>query len=186
MNDTTRGGTALIEHSKEQFTAQRSIIGEWFPYIYVASRRMSLRAISRWLKDEQGIKLSVVAIARAMHNEERHWRELAEDIEPAARVFAEAHNAYPAEILSRQELFEALELKPPRLTTPPDGGVPAEYDDYLNAGRVLRNRWFAYPEEVRDQCRRHLGALESARAEREGMEDEKRAGKHKRSRRTAG
>lgn len=159
MQDTTEGGQALIDYSKEEFSAQRSVIGDWFPYMYIASRRMSLRAISRWLKEEQRIKLSFVAIARAMQNAERHWQELAESIEPAARVFGEAHKATLVDVLTRPELFEALELKPPRLTRGADGTIEAAMDEYMEAASVLRNRWFAYPQEVRDECRRHIACL---------------------------
>ena len=44
---------ALVEHAKQaDFSAQRGLIDELFPAIFQASKRMSLRAISRWLRDE--------------------------------------------------------------------------------------------------------------------------------------
>lgn len=175
-------GEALLRHSKEtDFTAQRTVIDELFPFIYLASRRMSMRAISRWLAEAQGISLSVMAVTRAMQNAERHWRELAESIEPAARVFSKAHNVDVIELLTREELFYAFELKEPLLRANGQEEAEAAYDDYMHAASVLRSRWFAYPEEVRSECRRHLGAL-GARSSKRGAQHEQRSRQSKRTR----
>ncbi len=164
-------GSELVRSSaKAEFTAQRSIVDDLFPYIYLASRRMSLRAISRWLAAEHGIKLSDVAVARAMRNADKHWREMVEEIEPAARQFADAHDAHAVEVLSDEKLFEALEVKPPIL----DADVSEAYDRYVEAAGILRNRWFGYPEEVREQCKRHLGLLELEKGETRGKSNERR------------
>lgn len=157
MNDEMRQiGSELIEFSKEaEFTGQRSIIGELFPYIFLASRRMSLRAISRWLESAKGIKLSDVAIARAMRNSEKHWAALVDEIEPAARRFADAHNVSAADLLKDEDLFVHLETRPPTLAGSPE----VEYDAYIDAAQIIRNKWFNYPDEVRQQCWRHFGVL---------------------------
>jgi len=168
-------GSKLVEHSEiGEFTAQRSIIEELFPYIYLASRRMSLRSISRWLATENNVKLSDVAIARAMRNAETHWRNMAEAIEPAARIFAEAHDVESVEVLRDERIFEELEPKPPILSVP-DGESPVEaYNKYTDSAKVLRNDWFCYPETVRAQCWRHLGILGLDKGEVKGRKHEER------------
>ena len=158
QDDWSQIGDGLVEYARNEaeFTAQRSVIDELFPYIYVASRRMSLRAISRWLLEAQGIKLSVVAIARAMRNIEEHWRELVEAVEPAARVFGQAHGVEAKDVLLDEGRFFDMETMQPMLSGD-DDTVRREYLEYSAATATLRHRWFEYPEEVRTECRRHVG-----------------------------
>ena len=166
-------GSELVSSSDDiEFTAQRNIVQELFPYIYLASRRMSLRAISRWLASEHKVKLSDVAIARAMRNADTHWRRMVEAIEPAARIFADAHDMDPATVLRDGELFEVLETKPPKLAGVGNEAMERAYDEYTSAAAVLRNDWFAYPEEVRAQCWRHLGVLQSSEGVVKGKKHE--------------
>jgi len=161
MNDNWREiGAELMEHAADaEFTAQRGVVEELFPYIFMASRRMSLRAITRWLAEAHGVKISVVAIARAMRNAEAHWRELVEAVEPAARIFAEAHDLEPAEVLRNADMFFHFEGQPPKITEDLNGEPGRAIDEYGRACAALRNRWFAFPEEVRAQGWRYVAVV---------------------------
>ena len=85
----TEVGQKLVGHSKSaEFTATRGLVIELFPFIFEASERMSARAISRFLEEEQKIKLSQVTITRALNDPKKSWLSFFESIEPAAVVTA--------------------------------------------------------------------------------------------------
>ena len=171
MNELIRSGKRLAEFAQLQaeFTAQRGLMDDLFPYIYVASKRMSLRAICRWLEENERIDISINAVAKAMHNQEKYWARLVEDVEPAARILADAHNVQPIEVIDDAVLFEQLEILPTRFRFMSDKDRESldpevlEHSEELqavrHAAKVLRNRWFALPEEVRKQCRRHFATV---------------------------
>ncbi len=161
MNENYDIGKELLTYAKEEaeFTAQRSLMDDLFPFIYVASKRMSLRAISRWLKEQHDINISYNALANAMRNPEKKWADLVEDIEFAATLFANAHDAHPGDVLQNFDYFQYLEMGE-HIPTDPEMSL----EEYLKEGRdlseaagVLRNRWFNLPEEARVQCYRHFG-----------------------------
>ncbi|HXB58526.1 MAG TPA: hypothetical protein VNU95_03130 [Candidatus Acidoferrales bacterium] len=78
-------GQKLVGHSKStEFTATRGLVVELFPSIFEASERMSARAISRYLLDEQNIKLSAVTITKALNDPKRSWLSFFAAIEPQA------------------------------------------------------------------------------------------------------
>src|SRR5208283_5231979 len=82
-------GQKLIGHSKSaEFTANRGLVYELFPFIFEASERMSARAICRFLMEGQNIRLSAVTITKALNDPTKSWISFFEDIEPAATVIA--------------------------------------------------------------------------------------------------
>jgi len=163
-------GDRLLEYSKEgDFTAQRSLIGELFPYIFLASRRMSARAISRWLETEEGIKISDVAVARALRNSKKHWRDLVDNVEPAARVFGAAHDMSVAGVLDAPEdLFESLAAGTPTLNSDSNGDMWDSLAEYEDAAHTLRHCWYIYPDAVRAECRPFFGTLDIRKALKKG------------------
>lgn len=68
MNEMADIGKELADYAKNEadFSAQRGRIEELFPYIWIASRRMSLRKISEWLEKAKGVSLSANTLSRAM------------------------------------------------------------------------------------------------------------------------
>ena len=62
---------------------------------------------------------------------------------------------------------QGTEASPP--TLPGEGDEKRDDADAVctTAAAVLRHRWFGYPEEVRQECRRHLGVF-SMQAETQG------------------
>lgn len=176
MNELLAAGNDLLEYAEHEaeFTAQRGLLDELFPFIYVASKRMSLRAICRWLEETRRIQISVNAVSKAMRNQEAYWAQLVEDVEPAARTFAEAHDTHPVNILDNEDYFMSLEVAPPIISAEDGEGVAKEFDLVADAAGVIRNRWFALPIEARNQCRRHLAGVffDAEEPKKEGEKDE--------------
>lgn len=81
-------GAELVEAAKSQNEDSMPLSTKLFPYIYIASRRMSLRAISRWLQETHGVSLSAAAISRALNSQQLHLERLAESIAAPARYIA--------------------------------------------------------------------------------------------------
>jgi hypothetical protein len=82
-------GQKLVGHSKAaEFTANRGLVVELFPFIFEASERMSARAISRFLLEQQNIKLSAVTITKALNEPTKSWISFFESVEPSAKVVA--------------------------------------------------------------------------------------------------
>jgi len=158
MNEISHIGDELIEYAEHeaQFSAQRGLLDELFPFIYVASKRMSLRAISRWLAERNRVQISPNALSKAMRNQEAYWAQLVEDVVPAARTFADAHDAQPLNVLDNDDYFESLEVAAPLLSSGDNESMAKEYDQVTDAAATLRNRWFNLPKEARDQCWRHF------------------------------
>src|ERR1019366_6837126 len=82
-------GQKLVGHSKSaEFTANRGLVVELFPFIFEAAGRMSARAISRFLMEEQNIRLSAVTITKALNEPKKNWVSFFADIEAEAMVLA--------------------------------------------------------------------------------------------------
>jgi len=139
-------GEKLAECAQEQEISARGRISELFPYIYQASKRMSTRAISSFLVENFGLKLSAVGISRALKDEKRHWEWLAGIIEPPAHVFARAHGVSVRGILDDENAFHGFADKTPTVSGQ-DG-----YYEYEEAREFLKRRWFSLDQEVRDNC----------------------------------
>lgn len=147
-------GSALVNHAAEaeNFTAQRGLVDQLFPYIYQASRRMSTRAISQFLKDNFKVKLSAVTIAKALRQQDGYWLDLYESVEPAARIFADAHNMDVEDVLELEVgLFEHLKDQPPTLAMGKEI-IAEKFYEYEGAVHTLRSEWFVFDEDCRKTC----------------------------------
>ena len=151
--------------TEAEFSA-RGVVDELFPYIYMASKRMSTRAISRWLKDTHKIKLSPVTIAKALREPDEHWETFFEKIEPSARIFGDAHSVYMADFLMNHELFSGLKLSGKNLTLSGEEG----YDEYQRAAEIIERDWFkALDEGMREECARYIpDEVKNARGKSKG------------------
>lgn len=161
-------GAKLVEESRlnEEFSFQRGLINKLFPFIYEASKRMSCRGISRWL-EANGTKLSAATIAKALRNPQSYWQEIYEDIQPAALIFARAHEADPDDILENFDLFFCLKDRPPVI----EGKTPDVLNDLLNeyhaaCGKIQQD-WFSIPAIAREICLSNVSDEDKAPAESE-------------------
>ncbi len=159
MNKNIRAvGNALVEQAENKPSSARGMVDELFPYIYAASNRMSARAISRWLEDQQQIKLSYTTISKVLKEADermlKHFTEMRE-------IENELHFASPDDqsttLLFNEDVFES------RITMGADtasvllrdecGVSEATYNKLINR---IRNEWFDLPEAYRIGCKQFV------------------------------
>jgi hypothetical protein len=162
-------GQKLVGHSKEtEFSANRGLVIELFPFIFEASERMSARAISRYLLEEQNIRLSAVTITKALNDRKKSWVSFFDSIERSATVIAKWHR--PA---SFKFLFVSKNVYEDRTTADTDGPIGRAIirgakallqPDRVAAEKVLREKWFSIGQATRLKAKpyleEHLMALE--------------------------
>jgi hypothetical protein len=139
-------GQKLLAHSKEaEFTAKRGLVVDLFPFIYGASRRMSARAISRFLEKEHGFPLSSVTITKALNDPAKYWQLFFDQIEPHARVWEKDEKIPMKDFLFREKYFpepfesRVIQAAAKMMVKP----------EVIQAVRVLRDKWFSIDYETR-------------------------------------
>jgi hypothetical protein len=156
--NATEIGLKLVGHSKStEFTAYRGLVIELFPFIFEASQRMSARAISRFLLDEQGVKLSAVTITKALNDPKKSWNAFFDTIEPSARAIAN---------WSKLETLEFLFWARGKYEKGVDPAVGNLFGrivvtlfvkgDLVAADKVLREKWFCINIETRQKAKPYL------------------------------
>jgi hypothetical protein len=155
---STDMGLKLVSHSKStEFTANRGLVIELFPFIFEASQRMSARAISRFLLEEQGVKLSAVTITKALNDPKKSWNVFFDTIEPYAKEIA---NWGRMETL--KYLFAArakYEQWVDNAIGNPLGRFAAKLlvkGDIPRADKILRQKWFCINIETRQKAQPYL------------------------------
>lgn len=157
-------GTDLVETSKDQAFDALPLTTRLFPYIYVASRRMSVRGMSRWLEEKHGVNLSYASISRALNRPKHHLQQLAEYVAPIARYVAGLYGEHPiallyeeyADHLSKLEYYAHVE-------------TPSDPQTHMMIGEAqeLANVWLPIPDEVKTMLHPYM-----EKAFTSGMEDE--------------
>jgi hypothetical protein len=158
QTSATEIGLKLVGHAKStDFTANRGLVIDLFPFIFEASQRMSARAISRFLLEEQEVKLSAVTITKALNDPKKSWNTFFDMIEPSARVIA---NWGKWETL--QFLFKGrarYENVVDKSIGNPVGRLAAKLllkDDVVSADKLLREKWFCINHETREKAKPFL------------------------------
>ena len=141
-------GVELIAASKSAGEESLPMSTRLFPYILIASRKMSLRRMSVWLHDNHGVSLSAAAISRALNQPELHLARLAETIAAPAVYVA---NAYGFDAFNL--LFETVnENGPTNLQFLADHTNPQPQSESeiprWNEMQDLNSVWGAIPHEV--------------------------------------
>jgi hypothetical protein len=154
-------GQKLVGHSKSaEFTANRGLVVELFPFIFEASERMSARAISRFLQEEQNIKLSSVTITRALNDPKKSWLSFFATIEPYAITTAKwcrpASFKYLFVSKSEYESRDMPEVNS-RLGRAIGRGARALLQpERVAADRVVREKWFTIGLATRLKAKPYL------------------------------
>jgi hypothetical protein len=158
LNDV---GQKLVGHSKStEFTANRGLVVELFPFIFEASERMSARAINRFFEQEQKIKLSAVTITKALNDPKKSWISFFETLEPNATITAKWFR--PA---SFKYLFWSKSEFETRATPKTDGPISRAIastarallqPERVAASKVLMEKWFSIGMGTRLKARPHL------------------------------
>lgn len=147
-------GLASYANEEAEFSA-RGVLAELFPFILEASRRMSTRAISRWLAEKHNVKLSAVSVSKSLRNPERYWEEYLDTIEPFARTIELATGMPIKDFLCRDGMVDALETQMTELVGS-HSGSPDEFEsnmsDVDDALYELKERWFCLEESTREKA----------------------------------
>jgi hypothetical protein len=140
-------GAELVATAKGQTEDSLPLSTKLFPYIYIASRRMSLRAISRWLQEKHSVSLSAAAISRALNSPELHLERLAESIAPPVRYVAKLYGFQPLDLLYGME----AENGPTKFQFLSNHTQPQWEDDIPRWQEMqdLAGVWLPIPHEVR-------------------------------------
>ena len=152
--DMIKIGFGLVEHSEQAPVTTRGLIEELFPYIYVASKRMSTRAISEWLEKENNVQIGHNTIAIALRKSSEHFERIVDNIYPAANTL-EVHCSYDPNITNSSKLsflFNEEHFAQITKDMTVDLGQGINPGTILHAIQKIRDEWFALPQEVRDRC----------------------------------
>jgi hypothetical protein len=145
-------GRSLAEYSRHaDFTAQRGVVDELFPYIVQASQRMSARAISRFLQEKHGVKVSYVTIGRALRQPEKSWNLFFDDIQASARIYGRLQR-----VALKDFLFEETFQEPAKNRILRAAVQKVVEPQFLNAVQILRDKWFSLGLEIRLKARPYL------------------------------
>jgi len=146
-------GKTLMEHSKSaDLDGKRGLVVELFPAIFGANERMSARAISRFLKERHGVKLSAVTITKALKDPKKSWTRFFETIEPYVEAYENWDpSAKREEFLFDDKAFKAINFPGRELLR--KQLLKFEYAQAIN---VLRERWFSIDYETRVKARPYL------------------------------
>jgi hypothetical protein len=147
-------GHTLVAHAKsfDMDGNKRGLVVELFPSIFTASERMSARGISRFLKENNGIKLSAVTITKALNNSKKSWNQFFETIEPYVKTYEECEK--PAK---REEfLFDDAAFKAIRFPGREFVRKQLLKFEFARAIDVLREKWFSIDHETRVKARPYL------------------------------
>ena len=150
-------GKELVEASKSASSA-RGMVEELFPWIYVASKRMSLRAISRWLEETKDLKISHVSIAKALKNADEHFEAILDNVWPSAVTIGKELDITPVEVLFDMPSADGVKdwNDPDAIASLIDRKPTANLDDYSDAILNYTDYWLVYPPQARAECKRFV------------------------------
>jgi hypothetical protein len=156
--DATDIGLKLVGHSKTtEFTANRGLVIELFPFIFEASQRMSARAISRFLLEDQGVKLSAVTITKALNDPKKSWNSYFDIVEPSARMIAKWWRCETLNFLF------AGRAKYENNINDAIGNPIARFAvkvlmkaDVISADKILRQKWFCINKITLEKAKPYL------------------------------
>ena len=157
-NDETMSaiGADLLSHAQEFGEPNRlPLTTQLFPFLFLASRRMTTREMSAWLETTKGVKLSGPMISKGLQRPELHLRRIAEHVQPLAAYIAAAHGLDAERLLFGGD----TETGASDLKTFGEHlfGASEHYSDGVHeAYEILAESWGPIPEEVKFMCHRYL------------------------------
>ena len=146
-------GQTLMEHSKSaDLDGKRGLVVELFPSIYGANERMSARAISRFLKEKHGVKLSAVTITKALKDPKKSWNQFFDTIEPYVEAYENwEKSAKREEFLFDDDYFKEIHFPGRELLR-----KQLLKFAFAQAIKMLREKWFSIDYETRVKARPYL------------------------------
>lgn len=160
VSRTTEIGRSLQEFAKEaEFSARRGVVANLYPYIVAASKRMSARAIARYLEESHDVKVSPVTVAKAIRNPKKYWMFFFDTIEPYIRQIQDAHDVQMESLLFDELLFEQF-CRTQDAPTHISASTPEErqqrLDEYVEAVSVVEEKWYGLDEQLRLEAKDYL------------------------------
>jgi hypothetical protein len=155
-------GQKLVGHSMSaEFTANRGLVIELFPFIFEASARMSARAIGRFLEEHQNIRLSAVTITKALNSPKKSWIAVFETLEPHATIMAKQFRPASFKYLFLSKADFENRIKPENAEGPISRALVSTARAWLLPERVaaakfLTEKWFSIGMVTRLKARPHL------------------------------
>lgn len=110
-------GRKLLKHSKgKPLRAFEGFVGFIYPQVLAASRRMTVREISEWLKRNHGVYVSAVTVAKALREQAKNWDICwREALWSAVADVCRAHDVRPENFLFDRVAFSKLKKEKPVL-----------------------------------------------------------------------
>jgi len=160
-------GSDLLNHAEEFGEPIRlSLTTQLFPYLFLASRKMTTREMSEWLEKTKGVKLSFVAIAKGLKRPELHLKRIAEFVQFPATYLAAVYNLSAEGLLFGDNPHTgqtAIQELSEEIFHSPDGASSS----VTSALETLESVWAPIPQEVKYMCRRFFDFTEDADTEPE-------------------
>jgi hypothetical protein len=139
-------GQKLFGYSKSaEFTARRGLALELWPFIFGAGERMNGKAISEFLEKEEGCKLSIVTINKALKDPAKNWNLYFDMVEPSARIFAKEDKVSMKDMLFRKQYL----LKPAENPIIKAMAKALVSEQIRYAASTLRTKWYSIDWEIR-------------------------------------
>jgi len=145
-------GQTLVARSKAcALDGKRGLVVELFPFICSATERMSARAISRFLKEQHGVKLSAVTITKALNDPKKYWNQFFDTIEPAVVAYEKWDKSKREQFLFDDKAFKPVHFPGRDLLR--KQLLKFEFAQAIN---VLQDKWFSIEYETRVKARQYL------------------------------
>jgi len=145
-------GQNLMQHAKtSDLDGRRGLVVDLFPFIFGAAERMSARAISRFLKEKHGVKLSAVTITKALNDPKKNWNLFFDTIAGSVETFEKWNKTKREEFLFNDEIFKEIHF--------PGREVLRKHllkYEFAQAINVLRKKWVSIDYETRLKGRPYL------------------------------
>ena len=155
-------GSDLLSFAEEHGAPNRlPLTTQLFPFLHLASRRMTTREMSGWLETNKGVKLSGPMISKGLQRPDLHLRRIAEHLQPLAAYVAAVHNVNAEWLLfeedpdSGQSAFKAFTEQIENAPESPSDGI-------REALETLSESWDTIPQEVKFMCRRFFNFADSS------------------------
>lgn len=144
-------GKALIGHSQQSAPVKPGLVDELFPYILIASKNMSARAISAWLETHKNLKLSATSVAKAIREQDRFFDRIYQRVLPGAEYLATLTGSSADDILANKD--RALAAVHEEYTKKLNGTEEEQAKaNNLIIGIKMLNEWECLPDEIRNLC----------------------------------
>src|SRR5215470_11466403 len=146
-------GKNLLKHSNAQpVRVPEGFLGYIYPQVLVASRRMTVREVSHWLEQKEGVYVSAVTVAKALREPAKNW-----DIFWRQRLWSSvadvcrAHDVKPEDFLFSRDAFIRLKRSKPILRLKHADDSTEEFfriAGYNSALKEIEDSWFSVDDKA--------------------------------------